>query len=63
MAMLSACVTWLPPDAVTPTVNDEVPAAVGVPVMTPAVDNLRPAGKAPLTKTQVFEVQFDSDSV
>ena len=63
MVMLSVCVTWLPPDGVTPTVNEEVPAVVGVPLMTPADDKLRPAGNAPLTNAQVGGVQFDSDNV
>ena len=35
------------PLSFTDTVNVEVPVAVGVPVITPALDRLKPAGRLP----------------
>ena len=39
----NALVAVSPPEA-TPTVNDDVPAVVGVPVIAPSDDRLNPAG-------------------
>ncbi len=36
------------------TVTVEVPAVVGVPLITPEVDNVRPAGKVPVVTVQVY---------
>ena len=41
------------PLSVTATVNVEVPLAVGVPAITPALDSARPAGRLPETTDQV----------
>ena len=44
------------PESVAVIVNVLVPAAVGVPAMTPAVLRLRPAGKVPAVTVQVIGV-------
>jgi len=36
------------------TVKENVPAAVGVPEITPVVDNVNPAGKLPVVTAQVY---------
>jgi len=41
------------PESVTVTVNEVVPAAVGVPESTPAVLSVRPAGSVPVVTAQV----------
>ena len=40
-------------ESVTLTVMEEVPLAVGVPLMTPAEDNDKPAGSEPEARLQV----------
>ena len=42
---------WL---SATCTVNVDVPAAVGVPLMTPPLDNVNPAGSAPVGRDHVY---------
>jgi hypothetical protein len=41
--------------SVAATLNDEVPAALGVPVMAPLADNDRPAGRLPDASDQVYD--------
>lgn len=47
-ALVAVCSGEL--ESATLTVNDEAPAPVGVPVMSPAVESPSPAGSAPLAK-------------
>ena len=54
-AMLNAFVAVLFAASVTCTVNDTVPAVVGVPEITPSMrPKLNPAGKAPALIDQVY---------
>ena len=49
-------VKFFSPDAarfITCTLKFEVPAAVGIPLMTPPEDNVNPAGKFPCPATRV----------
>lgn len=50
----NVCVAVRDPLSVTPTVKFEVPALVGVPLITPAVDSDNPAGKVPVETAQVY---------
>ena len=51
--MLSDLVAVVPRLSVTLTVKAEVPAAVGVPLMAPAPERVRPAGRVPLLMLQL----------
>ena len=45
----------LPPAlSMTPTRNLEVPVAVGVPEIVPELDNAKPLGRLPWTRTQLY---------
>lgn len=43
-----------PPESATRTVKLDVPRALGVPLITPAADKVRPAGRLPLATDQVY---------
>jgi len=43
-----------PPESRTLKVGEEVPDVTGVPLITPDVLRLKPAGKDPLARSQVF---------
>jgi hypothetical protein len=49
MVMLKAPVAVLLAESVTFTVNGYVPTVVGVPLMTPAAEKVRPGGRLPET--------------
>jgi hypothetical protein len=53
----------LPAALVALTVKLEVPCAVGVPDITPAVDRLSPVGSVPLCNDHVIGVEPVADSV
>ena len=54
MTIERACVTACPVESATWTVNDDVPAAVGVPEITPVIGLIpRFCGSAPATMLQV----------
>ena len=49
----NGCDTVCEPPSVTVTVKLAVPVAVGVPLITPVPDNVRPAGNVPELRDQV----------
>jgi hypothetical protein len=50
----SACSAVRAPLSVTPTVKFDVPAVLGVPLITPAEDNDNPAGNVPIARDQEY---------
>ena len=56
MVMDSALDADCAPLSATRTVKVELPAVVGVPLMTPAGDRASPAGKAPAVTDQAYGV-------